>query len=626
MSTDQITMRNPERGSSAAGRTAKTGAALAAVAVAFALALGGCSRTTSVVETLNGGAAGGSQAVVNRAAANDLTRSTQRAMKKEKIEGLAVAVVADDGSSWSAGFGSAGAGRAATPETPFFVASVTKLFTAVAVMRLVEDGLVDLDEPISAYVPEMAGRHYPGSRPPTVRELLTHHGGIASDILKGNLYDGPEAGYKEAFMKHIPVIADQPMTEPPQTLAHYSNLGYMLLGALVANVSGESYADYVRRRILEPMGMRDSGFLDPALSTTLSAGFSSGKEVPTPRMSGGPEGGLAASAADLGRFMSMILAGVADSRGASVEPVLSAATWREMMSPQNADVALDFDYEQGLGFHLMSLPGYPDVKIAWHDGGNFPFASTLAVAPDYGVGVAIVSNTGETVPQELAYEAIERVIRERNGAALAKVPGYQFGEMAGRPLEPGELAGVYPSEIGAIVVGGTPEAPEATLPGMKLRMVRREQQSYGLQARLLGFIPLPIAKLDRLRVVFREIDGRRVLAIYEYGKFRSVALAVEPRPVPAAWQARYGRYVAANPDAIPFFLGAELGFDEKLGFMTISVTVASSPDPFVFPLVARDETTLVTAGLGRRMGEIFRIHSYNGREAIIWAGLILQRE
>ncbi len=626
--------RPPRMQARGASRAARLATALAAAAVVLVGALSGCSSTLCVVDTLSGGALGGSKPAISRAVADDLTRSAQRAMKDKGIAGLSVAVVADDGSSWSAGFGSAGTGRAVTPETPFVIASVTKVFTSMAVMKLVEEGLVDLDKPIGTYVPEMAGRHYPGSRPPTVRELLTHHGGLASDILKGNLYDGPAAGYTTAFMQHIALIAEQPMTEPPRTLYHYSNIAYLLLGALVADVSGESYADFVTRRILEPLGMRDSGFLDPEYSPTLSAGFASaGKQAATLRTSGGPEGGLAASAADLARFLRMILSTAkggdssdgSSSRGASAGPVLSTASLKEMISRQNGDVALDFDFEMGLGFNLMSLPGYPDVRIAWKDGGTYPFASMLVVAPDYGVGVAILSNTGETTPGGLAFEAIERVIQERAGATPVKTPGYQFGPMAGRSLEPSELGGVYMSEIGAIVVAGKPEAPEATIPGMKLWMVKREQESYGLQARLLGLIPLPVADLDRLRVVFREIDGRRVLAIYEAGQFRSIALAVAPRPVPAAWQARYGHYDVANPDSDPFLLGADLGFDEKLGFMTIGVTVRAVPNPLVYSAVAIDDTTLVTAGLGRRMGETFRIETYNGREAIVWGGLALQR-
>jgi hypothetical protein len=126
-------------------------------------------------------------------------------------------------------------------------------------------------------------------------------------------------------------------------------------------------------------------------------------------------------------------------------------------------------------------------------------------------------------------------------------------------------------------------------------------------------------------VVFREIDGRRVLAYYEGGKFRSIALAIEPHLVPAVWESRYGAYTAVSPDTDPFFLSAELGFDPALGFMTFSVRVASIPEPFAIPLVATGESTLVTAGLGRHTGQTLRVEEADGEERIVWAGLVLRR-
>ncbi|WP_455382288.1 serine hydrolase domain-containing protein [Salinispira pacifica] len=624
MNVKLASQRGRKRFRPAARRMGRTfPGSLAAVAVVLVLATG-CSKGAAPVESLTGGPTEGTPAFVNRDVADDLTRSAQKALKKNGLKGMAIAVVADDGSSWIAGFGSTGDGTEVTPQTPFMVASLTKVFTAAAVMLLAEDGLVDLDQPIGKYVPEMDGRHYPGSPPPTVRDMMTHHGGIPSDLVKGNIYDGPESEYAEAFMQLVPLIAEQQMTEPPHMLYHYSNIGYTLLGALVTDVSGEPYVDFVRKRILEPAGMRDSGFPDPKSNSILSGGYASGKRVPTLRMRGLPEGGLATSAEDLGRFMSMILSAAGTKAARPVEQVLSPAVVRDMTTRDNADVALDFDYGQGPGFNLMSLPGYPDVRIVWKDGGQHPFASLLLVAPDYGVGVALLSNTDEKVPEGLALEAIERVLKVR-GTLPEKRPGYQFGKMAGRPLERSELAGIYMSEIGPIVVGGTPEAPETTLFGTKLHIVSREQGSYGLQARLLGFIPLPIAELNALRIVFREIDGKRAIAIYEGGMFRGVAVAVPPQPVPSAWQARYGHYTAVNPDPQPFFLGADIGYDEELGFMTVSVKVAAIPDPLVLPLVAKDDSTVLTAGMGRRMGDTFRVVQYKGQEALLWAGLMLQR-
>ncbi len=420
-------------------------------------------------------------------------------------------------------------------------------------------------------------------------------------------------------MALVPRIAAESPTEAPKRLAHYSNAGYELLGALVANVSGRPYVDYVEQEILRPLGMKDSGFFDPRAEEKISRGFVDGKESSAPRMAGLPEGGLYASADDLGRFLRML---VGENHLAGDGKVVQDSTLRAMMSRQNGSVELDLDFEMGLAFHIMTLPGYPDVRVAWHDGGTHPFASTLLVAPDFGVGVALVSNTDEKVPYELAYKVLARAIEAGTGVRLEHSRAWRFGSMAGRPLRPEELPGVYASEIGAIRVGGRQGRPTLVMGGHTLYLVPREQPSYGLQARLFGFLPLPIADLARLRVVFREVGGSRVAGVYESGKFRSVALAVEPQTIPAAWQARLGDWRVENPEAEPFVTAIRLGFDEALGFMTLSVKVTTFTEPLVLPVLPRGDDVLVTAGLGRHMGETLRVRGGEGAERMAWDGLV----
>ncbi len=297
-----------------------------------------------------------------------------------------------------------------------------------------------------------------------------------------------------------------------------------------------------------------------------------------------------------------------------------------MLRRQNAGVALDLDYEMGLAFRLASLPGYPDIRVAWHDGGIAPFASVLLVAPDYGVGVALLSNTGERVPFELAYRALAKAVEARTGQRPRhNTPVHRFGDLPGRALEPAELRGVYMSEIGALAVGGRPGRATVTMGGKTLHLVPRDAESYGLQARIAGFLPLPIPELARIQVVFREIDGRRVVGIYESGMFRSVALAVEPQPVPAVWLARRGDWSVKDPDPQPFVHGVRLAFDEALGFLTLQVNVAMIPEPLVIPVLPRGDNALVSAGLGRHMGETLRVVNEAGVERLYWGGVVLER-
>ena len=213
----------------------------------------------------------------------------------------------------------------------------------------------------------------------------------------------------------------------------------------------------------------------------------------------------------------------------------------------------------GLAFHIMALPGYPEVQVAWHDGGTHPFASTLLVAPDHGVGVAVVSNTDEKVPSELAYKALVRAIEAESGRRLERSRSYRFGAMAGRALKPEELRGVYATEIGAVAVAGAAGRPTLRMNGMTLYLVPRERGIHGLQARLWGLLPLPIADLARLRLAFREIEGRRVVGIYESGKFRSVGLRVEAQAIPDVWLCPAWRLVRDESRSRAFRDGHEPG-------------------------------------------------------------------
>ena len=286
---------------------------------------------------------------------------------------------------------------------------------------------------------------------------------------------------------------------------------------------------------------------------------------------------------------------------------------------------LDLDFEMGLGFHIMSLPGYPAIRVAWHDGGTHPFASTLLVAPDHGVGVALLSNTDERVPHELAYRALARAVEARTGKRLRRSRTQHFGAMSGRPLEPAELPGIYASEIGALVVGGRPGRATVKMNGKTVHLVPREQGSFGLEARIAGLVPLPISELGRIRVVFREIDGARVVAIYESGKFRSVALAIRPEPVPDAWLERRGTWSVKDRGRRTFLLGAGLAFDKSLGLMMLQLRVASVPEPLVLPALPRGDSALVIAGLGRHMGETLRVVAEDGVERLRLAGVVLEK-
>jgi len=238
----------------------------------------------------------------------------------------------------------------------------------------------------------------------------------------------------------------------------------------------------------------------------------------------------------------------------------------------------------------------------------------------------LLSNTDEKVPRELAAHMIAEVIERQNDVKLRHVRAHEFGPMAGRGLGREELPGTYASEIGPIVIERAKTSLTMTMMGNRLYLVPKEGGSYGLQARIAGILPLPIPGLTDIRLMFREINGDRAVAYYEKGIFRSIALSVEPSPVPEAWSHRYGSRMVMDPDPTHFVSGVSLGYDPLLESMTLTVKVASIPGPLVFLIHATGEDRAGTSGLGRHMGEPIRVIRKDGGELLRWAGLTLAHE
>ena len=146
--------------------------------------------------------------------------------------------------------------RPVTPETLFRIASMTKSFTALSILRLRDEGRLSLDATAETYIPEMGDWRYPTEDSPRirVRDLLTHTAGFVTDDPWGDRQTPlPEADFTRLLGEGVP------FTRPPGTAMEYSNLGYAMLGRVVANVAQQPYKDYVATSLLGPLGMTATG-------------------------------------------------------------------------------------------------------------------------------------------------------------------------------------------------------------------------------------------------------------------------------------------------------------------------------------------------------------------------------
>ncbi len=311
-------------------------------------------------------------------------------MADQGIPGLSVALVDGDRVLWAEGFGTTdGAGSSPiTPDTMFSVQSMSKLFTATAVMQAVGAGRLDLDEPITTYLPDFtvhsAFEQYP-ERKITLRMLLSHTAGFTHEAPIGNNFD-LEPG---TFDEHVRSISDTWLRYPVGTGYAYSNLGIDVAGAILERTSGRPFADVMRQSLLSPLGMDRSTFDRSEIAAAVDRAI--GHSAPAPNV---PlyepmtaAGGLYSSAADLARFLRFQLNDATfDGR-----TVLDPALMDEMRTIPAPNAGSPAGYALGVGRTRWRAGGLAD--LFFHGGGGFGFLSDLWWAPQLGVGVAVLTNS-----------------------------------------------------------------------------------------------------------------------------------------------------------------------------------------------------------------------------------------
>jgi D-alanyl-D-alanine carboxypeptidase len=322
--------------------------------------------------------------------------------------GLSVVVVKDGAVVYDNAFGLADGPRniRATPETVYHWWSMTKIPTAVAVMQLQEQRKLSLDDAVTKHLPWFDVK-YPSkaSQPITIRHLLQHSSGLPDTVpaMIGWVHYNDRPFNQTEVVKKYQADFNTLQFEPGAQ-AVYSNFNYMVLGAVIEAVSGESYESYIDRNILQPLGMSHTGFVySPVMAEHESAGTLAVVHLYTPLLpslldtnalvrerngkllwlnrfyiEATPSTGLIGSAPDAARFMMMYLNGGALD-GASILQPGSVATLTDT-TPIDG---------RGLGWAVGESSG---ERYLEHMGGGAGFATTMRIYPESNLGIAILAN------------------------------------------------------------------------------------------------------------------------------------------------------------------------------------------------------------------------------------------
>jgi len=466
-------------------------------------------------------------------------------LRRGLIPGVSIALVDDQQTVYARGFGLADKARRvpAAPQTVYRAGSISKLLSAMAVMQLVEQGKLELDKPVTGYDPQFRiVNPFDPSQAITLRQLLCHRSGMVRESPVGGYFDPSQPTVAATVASVAPCV----LVYPPGTRTKYSNIGATVAGHVVETIAGMPFAEYQRKHLLDPMGMRGSAFLPNAeirkrLATGMmevADGRGGFRTIEAPQFELGtiPAGNLYTTAEDLAKFVRVLLAhGRAGQR-----QLLRPETLRQMFTVQLTAEKDGF----GLGFHVGRFRQHAAVT---HMGAVYGFTSSVTVLPEEKLGVVVLANADiATGPvHKLNDLALGLLLDAKRGEPMPAEKLPQAVPPEGLPADAASWAGDYESESYWARIELGEGKLSGTLSGRPIALAPAGGDKFTADGLLL----------DREPVVF-EREGGRVSGFTARGqKFRRV----DPRRVPEApreWNRLLGSY---GPEFIPLVISVRHG-------------------------------------------------------------------
>ena len=509
---------------------------------------------------------------------------------------------------WAKSFGYADAGTRtlATPDTTYRIASVTKTFTAAMMMQLYEQGLLDVDDPLTRFIPAFsikAPLGFPAGGPITIRSILTHHSGIPGDIDNGVFTVAPDPGFNA---KLVAYLQGEYLAYPAGFIWAYSNSGISLLATVIENASGKGLQAY-SDALFQTLGMdRSSVSMDsPKVSANMAQGYETGQLAPRFYNNGGTTGAIISTVQDVAKFIKMMNAGGVGERGR----VLKADTIETMLTPQNSGIPLDFDTRIGFIWLLNDANLAYAGRLCYHEGANTGFRSYLGILRDHKLGVVVLANDGKVSYDDIAKQTLKLALQEKAGLAPPSpfVPVYSppaVWDQARLDALQGIYVfseQVYTSPVPYITVRSLAGALEWTNPddGTTVHIVPKAN----------GWLSAPDSQA--MEYEFSEVSGEKVIIAHHNGKTALEASYYSPPAIPPAWTARIGTYQATNwNSAIPTGPKNLIIQNGLLGFGA-------------YVLVPVSDNLAYVSGLSRTGGSSVQVHSIapDGHEEIQLLGV-----
>lgn len=548
-------------------------------------------------------------------------------MKKTGTIGMAMTIVDSNDVVYSECFGYADLKKKipVTDSTTFMIGSTSKLFTATAIMQMVEKGRICLDSPITAYIPEFRVKSRFNSRQITVRDLLTHESGLPCDIPNGQMIGNIKCDGADTMYRTVVALCEKEFVAyPPRTVFSYSNIGFSLLGVIIERVSKRSYSEYIQDSIFQKLGMNNSfvGFDHEKITTAFSRGYIGKLEEKPLYIRDIPAGSIVSSAADFSLFVKMLFSGGTLNKA----HILNENALQQMWTPQNTDIPLDF-YPVGLSYWLINQTRIPEPLIS-HEGTIPPFHTIFAALPESRLGIFLTVNSeqGSGIPEDAGYKILENFYMAKTGKKLNKTKAKKLKTVKLSAKINDEITGYYQTSEGTVKMQKKHDYLLFSLSGKPVRLLPLSDTTFHIQYRLFNLVPVPLKRFKKKILEFHNINGHEIILLRSEGKISGYfGEKFVPAIPPQEWILRTGNYEAVNEYKTTFF-NKESEQKYRMGSYSLlydSTTRILSINGI--PLRVLSSSDAVTCGYGRYASETIRSFTCKGEEYLWGWGYALKK-
>jgi len=474
---------------------------------------------------------------------------THQWIRRHHLPSVAVALIEDQNTVWQKTFGWANVEKKipAQSDTVYKLWSVAKVFTAIETMRLVEEGLVDLDAPLTDYIHDFSIQsRFPDSKPITIRSILAHHSGLPRNSCHSQK---PGPGNDKLLGEMAMSMKDGHMVFPVGFRFKYSNIGPDMLGHIIQESRHKSFAYYMEENLLARIGMEDSSFLWADIPTQkyVALGYEYYKGKYYPRQQGDinslPSGNLYSTLEDMSAFVKFMFRG----GEAGGEQIIKPETLKLMYENQYS--SRRDPQPMGLGWKIARAPG--SELLVWHDGGpSEGIGALVALLPERKLGIVLFSNATSfesSISVTLVVDILELMLETKYGILPSKdeipeeikIDRSRLQDYAGRYIAFGEVMDISTNKnrLKGKIQG-------ITLDLIPVDLTRFRVSHWLLKLGLAGLFNLPI-DLRELEIEFLVGDesGEDVMII----NIGDIAYEICPRypdleDIPALWKDLVGEY------------------------------------------------------------------------------------